>query len=167
MSGIFTKGAYVSSSPDDSRKTLVAIQDSEGSVIFDNCFITNFESTRSADASILKNMDSGFMFTTFGPSPISIVVHGIFTGDTYTDDKGDNKNQYMLDPEELFDKYNISGPERMLMTLTTVFGSSDGTPTQYKGYMISFRKNPMSDDKFQAYGFSVTFVAQVVRKKKA
>ena len=163
MAQAFTTGAYVTSGQDDSRKTLIAVQDKEGKAMFNNCFLTNFESNRTSDASIMKNLSHGFMFTTFGSSPITVTVSGIYSGEGTYADSDDSNGYNELDPEALFDLHNISGQDRKLITITTMYSSKDSKckPIQCVGYMTAFRKNPMSDDKIQAYGFTITLIVAI------
>ena len=172
MANVFTSGAYVSSGQDtNNKKVLIAIQEASGNAaLFNNCFLTNFESNRSADAAIMKNLTHGFMFTTFGKNPVTITVSGIYSGEgTYADDKDNTNNK--LDPEGVFDLYNIGSKSRKILTITTMYGSTgenkDNKPMQYKGYMTQFRKNPLNDEKFNAYGFAITFIAAVSTSQEA
>lgn len=169
MAKVFTQGAYVTSGPDDSRKILISVQLPDGITLFNNCFLTNFESSRSSDAAIMKNIDEGFMFTTFGSSAVTLTVTGIYSGDVvYSDSTDEDKGkEYNKDPEQIFDMLNISAKSRKVVTITTLYGDMKTKPIQYKGYMISFNKNPMTDDKFKAYGFKLTFVASVTHTDEA
>lgn len=139
--------------------------------MFNNCFLTNFDNSRSADVMMIKDTDSGFGFTAFGQNPVQFTLAGIYMGDgTYADnDKSDNSK---YDPEAIFDLYNISSPERLEITITTMYPPGDGytfeenktkkghKPIEYKGYMVRFLKNPMNDDKMAAYGFNITCVCR-------
>lgn len=169
--GIFSKGAYTTSAPDNNRKILIQVSGGEGKPLFNNCFLTNFDNSRSADVMMIKDTDSGFGFTTFGQNPVQFTLAGIYMGDgTYADDDKSENSKY--DPEAIFDLYNISSPTRLEITITTMYPKGDGynagdnkdkkyhKPIEYKGYMLRFLKNPMNDDKMAAYGFNITCVCR-------
>ena len=149
---------------DINRPELILLQ-VDGNTWFSDSFIMNFESTDKADYQINKNIDNKFLFSAFGHSITTLVIHGFQSGSVTVASKSGNnikldKSPINTDIETIYRTHCISSKDPKLVKITTGTSGVCSNGSVYKGLMVAFTKKPMGEDKIVGYGFTLTFVCE-------
>lgn len=157
---VFGSGTSVVSVYDSNRKELILIEPDDN--MFKAVYLMNFESSDRADYQVNKSILRDFMYTSFGHGLTTITVAGFQAVGIDTS----NNNMASIstntsradDIEEYYRKHCISGPDPKVYQITTGTSAIVKKPSVYRGYMVSFSRKPMGEEKIQGYGFSIGFI---------